>query len=80
MCIRDSVQTVKGGAEGQQLPGDGPGQRRPAHRGRAARIETAGLFGQFRETARKLVVEITEEEELDPAQLERKRTVAGRCV
>lgn len=33
--------------------------------------------GRFPELARKLVVEITEEEELDPAQLERKRTVAG---
>ena len=33
--------------------------------------------GRFPELARKLVVEITEEEELDPAQLERKRTLAG---
>lgn len=33
--------------------------------------------GRFPELARKLVVEITEEEELDPAQLERKRTVVG---
>ena len=33
--------------------------------------------GRFPELARKLVVEITEEEELDPAQLERKRTMAG---
>lgn len=33
--------------------------------------------GRFSELARKLVVEITEEEELDPAQLERKRTMAG---
>ena len=33
--------------------------------------------GRFSELARKLVVEITEEEELDPAQLERKRTVVG---
>ena len=29
------VQTVKGGAEGQQMPGDGPGQRGPAHGYRA---------------------------------------------
>ena len=33
--------------------------------------------GRFPELARKLVVEITEEEELDTAQLERKRTVLG---
>ena len=33
--------------------------------------------GRFPELARKLVVEITEEEELDPTQLERKRTLAG---
>ena len=33
--------------------------------------------GRFPELARKLVVEITEEEELDLAQLERKRTVVG---
>lgn len=33
--------------------------------------------GCFPELARKLVVEITEEEELDLAQLERKRTMAG---
>ena len=33
--------------------------------------------GRFPELARKLVVEITEEEELDPAQLERKRTLVG---
>lgn len=33
--------------------------------------------GRFPELARKLVVEITEEEELDLAQLERKRTMAG---
>ena len=42
------VQTVKGGAEGQQLPGDGPGQRGPAHGGGAARVQAAGLFGQLR--------------------------------
>ena len=33
--------------------------------------------GRFPELARKLVVEITEEEELDLAQLERKRAVVG---
>ena len=33
--------------------------------------------GRFPELARKLVVEITEEEELDPTQLERKRAMAG---
>ena len=41
------VQAVESRAEGQQLPGNGPGQRRPADRGWPAREEAARCTGQL---------------------------------
>ena len=41
------LQTVKGRAESQQLPGDGPGQSRPADRGGPARKKAACHTGQL---------------------------------
>ena len=41
------IQTVKAGAEGQQLPGNGPGQCGPAHRGRPAGVQAPGSAGQL---------------------------------
>ena len=41
------IQTVKRRAEGQQLPGNGPGQCGPAHQGRPAGVQAPGLAGQL---------------------------------
>ena len=42
------VQAVFPGAEGQQLPGDGPGQRGAGHRGGPAGVQAPGFVGQLR--------------------------------